>query len=246
MELKLPLAGIRIEEIRRQNLFWIINHEFGGLSVNLSKALDLQPSQISRVFNSNPKNHRNVGRNLAKRIEELTGRPDGWMDLIHDFVDYSTTDQRPKQAARGPKPAAGSSNVQPFDCQLRPVPIIPWDMAEAWTLNNGGIGMLAQEKLLCPVPCSTKTFAMRVRGVTMEPLFNEQEYIFVDPDRKPEHGRFVVAKSSKHSQVMLRQLIVEAGRLYLKASNPTWPTPFVDLDENTRILGVVIFKGEPV
>jgi len=43
-----------------------------------------------------------------------------------------------------------------------------------------------------------------------------------------------------------KQLIIEGGHQYLKALNPEWPKPIIEIIENARICGVVVFKGEEV
>ena len=42
------------------------------------------------------------------------------------------------------------------------------------------------------------------------------------------------------------QLIIEGGRKYLKALNPDWPDRIIEIDENAKICGVVVFKGEMI
>jgi SOS-response transcriptional repressor LexA len=45
-------------------------------------------------------------------------------------------------------------------------------------------------------------------------------------------------------EATFKQLIVESGRMYLKALNPDWPTRIIEVTEDAFICGVVVFKGE--
>jgi len=68
----------------------------------------------------------------------------------------------------------------------------------------------------------------------------------VDPHADPTHGKYVVVMIEDTAEATFKQLIVEEGRQYLKALNPEWPNPIIEVDQNARICGVVIFKGEMV
>ena len=102
----------------------------------------------------------------------------------------------------------------------------------------------AEERLLCPVPCSEETFVLRVQGESMEPKFHPGELIYVDPAITPASGRYVVVQLGDSEEAMLRRLVVDGGRRYLEALNPDWPARIVEVGSNVTICGVVVFKGE--
>lgn len=55
----------------------------------------------------------------------------------------------------------------------------------------------------------TRTFALKVKDDSMEPLFSEGEMIFVNPDSEWEPGDYVIAKSGDGDPadaVLLRQV----------------------------------------
>ena len=235
---------MRIEEIRRQNLIWLIEQEYQGVDVNLARALGIQASQISRIFSSNPTHRRNVGRSLAQKIERISGKPDGWMDLVHEFVDYTTNVLRTRHAPGEKGRGAHRSNVATGPSVKRVVPLIAWQQAGRWPESVAD--QLAQEKYLCPIECSERTFVLRVTGISMEPRFRDGELIFVDPAVSPEHGKFVLIRLEEKQEPVFRQLIIEGGRRYLQALNEDWPERVMELDESALCLGVVIFKGEPI
>jgi len=85
---------------------------------------------------------------------------------------------------------------------------------------------------------------LRVKGASMEPKFGNGDLIFVDPQVEEESGKYVVVKLEDANEATFKQLIIEGGRKYLKALNPDWPERIIELEEQARICGVVVFKGE--
>jgi SOS-response transcriptional repressor LexA len=237
-------TGMRVEDIRRHNLIWLIEQQFQGVDVNLARALGIQPSQISRLFSSNPTHRRNIGRALAENIEEAAGKTNGWMDLVHDFVDYSTSESRKRYAVREPRASKPYNNVLSGPTIKRVVPLISWEGVVEMPATYEFSTKLGS--YLCPVECSEQTFVLRVMGASMEPRFRDGELIFVDPAVKPEHGKFVIARPESEHEPVFRQLIVEGKRRYLQTLNTYWPERVIELTGNDRLIGVVIFKGEPI
>ena len=90
------------------------------------------------------------------------------------------------------------------------------------------------------------SYVLRVRGISMEPKFHDGDLIFVDPHADAVHGKYVVVMIEDTAEATFKQLIVEEGRQYLKALNPEWPNPIIEVNQNARICGVVVFKGEMV
>lgn len=88
-------------------------------------------------------------------------------------------------------------------------------------------------------------YALLIKGDSMvSPLgqgtsFNQGSYIIVDPNKTPKHGNFVLTIVHKKEPV-LRQYMEEGGTIYLKPLNPQYP--LMQLERNTKILGIVIAK----
>lgn len=76
----------------------------------------------------------------------------------------------------------------------------------------------------------------------MEIEFFENEIIFVDPQRSPSSGDFVIAKLDLHREASLKKLLQEGDNLYLKSVNRDWPEPVARLTDGWTICGVVIGK----
>lgn len=139
-----------------------------------------------------------------------------------------------------PVPARSESNVEPV--ALKPqgaYPVISWVQAGDWSdisLTN----LHEADRYPCPVKCSEETFILKVVGKSMNPVFNEGELIFVDPEIQASNGKYVIARLEDENQATFKQIIIEDGHKYLQAINPNWPTPIISINGNCTIVGVVI------
>lgn len=88
-----------INEIRRENLRYLIDRDYEGIDRKLALKLKVQPTQISRYF-SKSKSRRNISDEYARKIEKASGLDEGWMDEPrhidpeeHIGISYSDGDQ---------------------------------------------------------------------------------------------------------------------------------------------------------
>ncbi len=80
----------KIEEVRRNNLRYIIDKHHGGTDRQLAVALGKQDNSINRYFAPKDKGGRNIGRPTCDQIEKLHHLPEGWMDEEHDHTKSAT------------------------------------------------------------------------------------------------------------------------------------------------------------
>ena len=100
---------------------------------------------------------------------------------------------------------------------------------------------------LCPhhssdVWAGENAFWLRVVGNSMSSSsgnsFPEGFLILVAPDIEPRPGQYVVARMIDSNEATFKQLVRDAGELYLKPLNPSYPTKAID---NTwEIVGTVV------
>jgi SOS-response transcriptional repressor LexA len=101
----------------------------------------------------------------------------------------------------------------------------------------------AEDWLNCPRPCGPGTVALRVRGPSMAPLYQDGEIIFVDPGLAAGHGKDVVMRSDVRNEVTFKRLVIESERRqYLIPLNPQWPQQMIEIPPDGRIVGVVVGK----
>ena len=72
-----------VKEVRRDNLRHLVDTQYGGVMRRLAVAMHVQHIQLSRVFSRSEKSRRDIGDDLARKIEEVAGLPVGWMDHPH-------------------------------------------------------------------------------------------------------------------------------------------------------------------
>ena len=127
-----------------------------------------------------------------------------------------------------------------------PVPVISWVQAGNWTSMAGNFQREdAEEWMAVPRKHGPRAFALRVRGISMEPKYHNGSIIFVDPDIAAHHGSNVVVRLDNEEQAVFKQLIIEGDRRYLKPLNPNWPEQIVRINGNATICGVVIGQFIP-
>lgn len=85
-------------------------------------------------------------------------------------------------------------------------------------------------------------FWLRVVGSSMTSptgnSFPEGFLILVAPDIEPHHGQYVVAKMIDSNEATFKQLVRDAGELFLRPLNPAYPTK--PIDDNWVIVGTVV------
>lgn len=77
----------------------------------------------------------------------------------------------------------------------------------------------------------------------MLPRFAPGSIIFVDPDVQPESGSKVVAYLEDEGTATFKEYQEDAGRRYLRATNPDWPNQYIEINGSCRIIGTVVFAG---
>ena len=80
------------------------------------------------------------------------------------------------------------------------------------------------------------TYALRVKGDSMEPKFPEGSIIIVEPEEPPQHGKYVVIRRNG-DEATLKQYVVDGPAKYLKPLNTRYP--ILELNAGDVFCGVV-------
>jgi SOS-response transcriptional repressor LexA len=224
------------ERIRLKNLELLIVE--AGSAAKLAGRAGTNSSYLSQVRRQMPTKKgtpRGIGDDLAVKLERGMGKYEGWMDEPHHIEwDQSNIAVKEANAHLGP-------NIRGL------LPVISWVQAGEWmAISKGYEPQQGDELLPCPVNCSKDSYVLRVQGISMEPKFHDGDLIFVDPHVEPVSGKYVVVMLENSREATFKQFFEEGGRRYLKALNPQWPNRIIEIDSNTRICGVVVFKGQMV
>ena len=225
-------AGMDISEIRRSNLRALVR-KYGG-QAKLGELVDTDPAYISQLLS--PRTRADMGNRFARKVEERLNLARGWLDQPHEAASEIN---EPHAAYRHGAP--GQTLV------ARLYPLISWVQAGRWTDTGGQfVAQDAEEWMPCSARCGPRTFALRVQGASMEDKFFAGDLIFVDPDREPTDKSFVVVRLDDSDQATFKQLIIEGDRRYLRAYNPRWPEPIIEINGDATLCGVVVFRGNVV
>ncbi|MCO6504206.1 MAG: hypothetical protein J6568_02150 [Snodgrassella sp.] len=135
----------------------------------------------------------------------------------------------------------GISSVEPVSnhyCNVK-IPLLSWEEAGDWQETDD---TLPKDRYI-HVPAyhkpSDKTFVLKVLGDSMEPEFVSSDYIIIEPDLEPQDKNFIIVYENE-AEAMLKQLIIEGSRQYLKPLNPRYP--IIAMTNQFKICGVVIEK----
>lgn len=128
------------------------------------------------------------------------------------------------------------ANTQPGPRITGRVPLISWvqagSMTEATDLLAPGV---ADDWIPTTAPINRHTYALQVRGDSMEPDIPDGSVVIVEPDMDPLPGDYVIAGNGD-AEATLKQLIRDGGEWFLKPSNPRYPVrPLGD----GKVVGVV-------
>ncbi|MEX5216808.1 MAG: LexA family protein [Nitrospiraceae bacterium] len=123
--------------------------------------------------------------------------------------------------------------------QMRRVPLLTWAHIGRVVGSGEQTETMDPETLLETELSGDRTFALRVRDDSMNPLFTEGEIIFVDPDLPGEVDHYVVAGDEAAPEAaLLRELREIGGRPVLHPLNRRYPD--LPLATGQRIWGRVV------
>ncbi|MEC8919215.1 MAG: S24 family peptidase [Pseudomonadota bacterium] len=134
------------------------------------------------------------------------------------------------------------SDVAPAPAIAGMAPEISWVQAGAWTeVCHVELDPEAVDWYPRPPGASDRTFVLRVVGESMMPEYTPGRLIFVDPERAAASGDDVVAVMTETGEATFKRFIEEPGSgKMLKALNPAWHEPYVKINGNCRVVGVVV------
>lgn len=124
---------------------------------------------------------------------------------------------------------------------IQKVPLLNWGQIEQMVTKKDPSCAIRAEAMLeaTDVP-GKRTFAVKVRDNSMQPLFSEGEIIFVNPDLPSEPGQYVVVESEdgRPQGALLRQLKDIGGQSILHPLNRRYED--LPMTNQQRIWGRVV------
>ncbi|RED06961.1 phage repressor protein C with HTH and peptisase S24 domain [Ectopseudomonas oleovorans] len=159
-----------IYQIRKANLIQLIGSQRKGACAT---RWGMSPAHLSQILSD--KTEKNLGDDVARRIEQVEGLQRGWMDTGHS-------------------PRAEPSNVGqpiPITSPFRPIPIVGIAQLGAegyWTAlspSEGHINFPTQDK---------DAYALRLRGDSMSPAIRSGWVAIIEPNGDLVPGEYVYIK----------------------------------------------------
>ncbi|WP_422460282.1 MULTISPECIES: LexA family protein [unclassified Endozoicomonas] len=179
---------------------------------------------------------RGIGSKVAREIEEVCGKPIGWLDSFHESVhDIKTLSTSADLVLAG------------YDIETaRHVPVLSWVQAGAFCDSGGPFPPVddTTEHVAYFGRLSTSAYALAVKGDSMvSPHSGQMSFlpgcrIIVDPAREAMPGHYVIVRMPDSDEVTFKQLVKDGSTLYLKPLNPQYVTQKFPRDGD--ICGVVI------
>lgn len=118
--------------------------------------------------------------------------------------------------------------------QINQVPLISW--VQAGNFSECFEDLQDCEMISTDAKVTHCTFALRIKGDSMQPLFQPGMILIVEPELVPISGDYVIAKNG-NNEATFKQLIQDGSDWYLKPLNDRYPLKSA---HNIDIIGVVI------
>jgi SOS-response transcriptional repressor LexA len=185
--------------------------QLGMSQDDLGRAAGISQStvaQIERGRNQGTKHILNLGKALKVRAEWLqTGRGEMLQVADGEENDAASTGVNaglitelgePSRHTMGEKKSPAYGNIERIADGRREIPLISYVQASMMTeaVDPFSLGE-GFETITVDFPCSEHTFALRIKGRSMLPTFEEDDVIVVDPLEQPDPGSFVIAKNTE-------------------------------------------------
>lgn len=128
------------------------------------------------------------------------------------------------------------SNVDQSPSIQGTVPLISWVQAGNWEQAIDTLLTGQGERISTTYKPKNHTYALRVRGDSMEPKFPDGCIIIIEPDEHPAPGQYVIIRQNG-DDVTFKQLVKDGGSLFLKPLNARYP--IMELKNDAIFCGVV-------
>ena len=139
------------------------------------------------------------------------------------------------------EPPVDTTMEEPSTILCRQVPLITWHMASQWHVLASSHPLTDSEKIVTSAKVSSLAFALRTEDDAMQANSGMSvlngAVVIADPDAAARQGDFVVVTLINGQNAVLRQLVSDGNKRYLKPLNPHYR--LVEFKPDSFICGVV-------
>ncbi|PKE30996.1 LexA family transcriptional repressor [Rahnella sp. AA] len=216
------------KDIRRANLAALLKEHLANnpksTRADFAVLSGLAPAQLSQLTGEN--SFRNIGGNLARKIESSLNLPNGWLDTLQEDAGVTSNVSFAGSYAPGNK-----------------YPVISKVQAGAWSEAVESYSMKDIDLWLeSDAHIQGDAFWLEVDGDSMTSpaglSIPEGTFVLFDTGRDPANGNLVIAKLTDSNEATFKKLVIDGAQWYLKGLNPVWP--LVPINGNCRIIGVAV------
>jgi SOS-response transcriptional repressor LexA len=155
--------------------------------------------------------------------------------LLRDMAERSGIPLPQSALTSHPLDTEKQENTEPGPSITGKVPLISWVQAGDFKQIIDEFSSESYEDTVHATVCVNQyTFALRVKGDSMEPDFPEGIIIIVEPEMDFQPGDFVIARTG--DEAVFKQIVKDGSDWYLKPLNPRYPIKPLG---NAQIIGVV-------
>ena len=159
--------------------------------------------------------------NIAPDFERLTGLAEALGVSLGKLFDLAGT---------------GQGGVEEGPDIKGTVPLISWVQAGSWQEVIDNLQPGEGERIATTYNTRRRTYALRVRGDSMEPKFPDGAILIVEPDETPDSGAYVIVRQNGN-EATFKQYVQDGDTRYLKPINPRYP--IMELKPDAVFCGVV-------
>lgn len=204
--------------IRRENLLILIREV--GSKAELARRAEVSIPYLSQV--TSEKTQRNIGSDVARRIEKAARKKKGWLDVPH-----------PELRMGIPMP----------ETPLVWIPIISWTEAGDADRTYEGVMKIPTTAEVAGRTLSENCFALRVTTDAMvnptgRPSYPPGCVIIVDPEREARNNDRVLVKIPDVVEPAFKVYTIDSGSVFLRSLNPQYPS--IPWRDDMAVLGVIV------
>lgn len=202
-----------------------------GAQARLARELGIDTPQFNNIISGRRPSEEELRRAIS---EKLGIAYDEMITMGRQILDGNDPEVPPNQ------------NHQPPKLPVDKVPVISWVQAGTWQdIEDSYPPGEADEWITVALPVGENSFALKVQGDSMSPVFLPGDIIVIDTSKQPETGSYVIAKTTNgtgdHGEATFKQFIRDGNNIYLKPLNLVYP--IMDMTEKKfHIVGVVVQK----
>lgn len=186
----------------------------------LSRRTGVPQPMINRILN---------GQNTNPKIETLMPISEYFMITLSQLIG-----EAPLKQVR----------QNPVHKGLSKVPLISWqDILTVYDIpNEKRPKQLKKQTVMTDMPISDYAYAVKVIDESMEPKFQKETILIIDPDCTPQHRSYVIIHLLKTKKTFFRQILIEENnKYYFKPLNPVFTAEKTNFSEKeVKILGTLI------